>query len=342
MNLPIVRGTVAAALASTAITAHASCGSAFCFVNTNWSVQGVWVEPGPRFDFRYEYIDQDQPRAGSGKVAVGQIPQDHEEVYTKNNNFFATVDYGFNDAWGASLVVPIVNRRHQHIEGVEAAHSRLVRAKHDGEEHGDNEHDAPVVEQWEFTRLSDIRVQGRWQTMLANADTRRARFAGATFGLKLPTGQFDVQNGDGETAERSLQPGTGTTDVIVGGYYRETLPFDNWSWFLQAAGQFALNSRDGYKPGNQIGVDLGYRYDVNERLGLMLQLNYRYKARDSGAQAEPDDSGGQTVSLSPGVSYTFAPNWQVYGYVQVPIYQYVNGVQLTADWSVTAGLNVQF
>ena len=28
--------------------AHASCGSSFCTVNTNWNMQGVAVEPGWR------------------------------------------------------------------------------------------------------------------------------------------------------------------------------------------------------------------------------------------------------------------------------------------------------
>jgi len=30
---------------------------------------------------------------------------------------------------------------------------------------------------------------------------------------------------------------------------------------------------------------------------------------------------------------------QAYGFVQLPLYQYVNGTQLTADWSVVAGLS---
>jgi hypothetical protein len=29
---------------------------------------------------------------------------------------------------------------------------------------------------------------------------------------------------------------------------------------------------------------------------------------------------------------------QLYGFVQLPLYQYVNGTQLTADWSAVAGV----
>ena len=49
-----------------------------------------------------------------------------------------------------------------------------------------------------------------------------------------------------------------------------------------------------------------------------------------GAQAEPDDSGGRSLFLSPGVGYAVSKDVQLYGFLQLPLYQYVNGVQLTA------------
>jgi hypothetical protein len=51
--------------------ANASCGAAFCMVNTNWNIQGFAPEPGLRLDARFEYVDQDQPMTGSRKIAFG-------------------------------------------------------------------------------------------------------------------------------------------------------------------------------------------------------------------------------------------------------------------------------
>ena len=116
----------------------------------------------------------------------------------------------------------------------------------------------------------------------------------------------------------------------------------NSSWYAQVATLLPLNFHDGYKPGKQFGFDLGYRYDVSDALGLNLQLNYVYKGRSKGAEAEPEDSGGQMVALAPGVTYAFTPAVQAYAFVQLPIYQYVNGVQLTAKWSGTVGISAQF
>ena len=36
------------------------------------------------------------------------------------------------------------------------------------------------------------------------------------------------------------------------------------------------------------------------------------------------------------------PLGSVYGFLQLPLYQYVNGVQLTADWSIVAGVSARF
>ena len=151
-----------------------------------------------------------------------------------------------------------------------------------------------------------------------------------------------MTNAEGEVAERSLQPGTGTTQLALSAYFREALPMANSSWYAQVAALLPLNSRDNYKPGNQVGVDLGYRYDASDNLGLNLQVNYVYKGRSKGSEAEPEDSGGQMVAITPGITYAFTPAVQAYAFVQLPIYQYVNGVQLTAKWSGTVGFSAQF
>lgn len=316
------KGAVAASVfALSAASAHASCGAAFCFVNTNWSLQGVWTEPGAHVDVRFEYIDQDQPMQGTNRVSVGQVPGHHDEVETVNRNLLTTLDYGINGNWGVTAIIPVVDRSHEHIH---------------------NHHGATLTETWNFTQLGDLRVQARYQASLGEPSADRANFAGATFGFVLPTGATDIANGSGAVAERSLQPGTGTTQVAVTAYVRQALSAVNSSWYAQVGALVPLYSYDNYKPGNAYAVDVGYRYDPNDRWGLNLQLNYVYKGADQGTEAEPEDSGGQTLALAPGVTYAFSPAVQVYGFVSLPVYRHVNGVQLTANWSAAAGVSVQF
>lgn len=310
---------LALALACSA-EAGASCGTAFCMVNTSWNVQGAWTEPGARFDLRYEYIDQDQPMAGSRKVGVGEIRQHHDEVRTLNRNWLATVDYMFNPDWGVSATLPVLDRDHLHIH---------------------NHMGVPLREHWNFTELGDLRLLGRRQWRAESAESQRLDAFGVSFGLKLPTGKRDVRNGDGDLAERSLQPGSGTTDVLAGAYFRRALS-SGASWFADALVQMPLGMKADYRPGARTSLDFGYRMEATDRLGLMLQLNLLHRRRDRGSEAEPQSTGGNFLFLSPGASYAITEKLQLYSFLQLPLYQYLNGVQLAADWAFVAGVSTRF
>ena len=91
--------------------AAASCGSAFCMVDTQWSMQGVTTSAGTRLDLRYEYISQDRLQNGRSRVGVGEIPRDHDEVQTVNRNYVGTVDHTFNANWGVTATIPVVFSR---------------------------------------------------------------------------------------------------------------------------------------------------------------------------------------------------------------------------------------
>ena len=113
----------------------------------------------------------------------------------------------------------------------------MVKREH---EHIETDQGEAIPEEWDFTGLGDIRVAGRYQFKVGADDPARLQTVGLLFGLKLPTGQTDVTNAEGEEAERSLQPGTGTTDPFVGAYYQIQLPARGLSFFAQGA--FAARS----------------------------------------------------------------------------------------------------
>ncbi len=311
---------VAACAAAISAPALASCGAAFCSVNTNWTTESALTEPGSAFDLRYESINQDQPRAGTDKVAVGQIPGHDDEVSTFNRNLVATYNRTFNSTWGLTLSAPLADRDHLHIHN------------HDGEK---------IEERWNYTELGDIRVQGRYRLPYIG-DPLNPSSAGISFGLKLPSGKTDIANADGDVAERSLQPGSGTTDALLGAYYHQKLTALDAAWFAQLQYQHPLNSHQNFKPGDQLSVDAGYRHGLGAKLGALVQLNFQVKRRDSGSEAEPEDSGAKFISVSPGLSYAVTDQLQVYGFVQLPVYQDVNGLQLTAEKALVIGVSSRF
>ena len=309
---------LAFACAPLAFNAHASCGGAFCTLNTDAGVQGTWNKPGVRLDVRAEFIDLDQLRHGSSKAAPAGEVGEHDEVRTLNRNFLATLDWNINQDWGVTLRVPFVNRAHNHIFNADNGAGGI----------------APEVESWNFSGIGDVQALARY-----NFYTDGSSNAGVRFGLKLPTGSINKSNGT-EKAERTLQPGSGSVDTLLGAYYNQH--HGALAWFAQGMWQQTVVDRNDFKPGTKLGVDAGLSYTATPDLSLLLQANYSHKFKDSGTNAEPADSSGDSVFVSHGLSYRVTPHLHVYGFVQKPIYQYVNGFQLTSDWSAAFGLITQF
>jgi hypothetical protein len=294
----------------------ASCGSAFCTINTDWDTQAPWQDEATRLDLRMETIHQDQLRSGTDKTVAAGVPGEHDEIRTRNRNVVASLSHAFSPSLNLALQVPGVSRDHAHVF---------------------NGAGGPEPESWNFTRLGDVRVLAHLR--LDDAQSAHDRSQGLIGGIKLPTGSIDVRNAAGELAERSLQPGTGSTDLIAGGFISGRFAQSNWH--AQLSWQHAVSERAEYRPGDSVVVDAGVAYPLGA-VQALAQINLLWRGHDSGLNAEPADSGGKYVYFSPGVAVPLGGNTQIYGLVQLPLVQNVNGVQLTADWAATLGVTMRF
>lgn len=141
--------------------------------------------------------------------------------------------------------------------------------------------------------------------------------------------------------DRGLQPGTGTTDVILGAYYADGLN-QNWDYFTQALYQKALDSRNDYRPGDGTNFNVGLRYAGIPNVGPVLQLNYRYVQHDIGSNADQISTGGVLLYISPGISVSVSQQVSIYAFYQLPLYQDVSGVQLAPRYTASVGVRYSF
>ncbi|HEX5337874.1 MAG TPA: hypothetical protein VFW53_05510 [Gallionella sp.] len=311
--------------------AYAGCGSSFCSVNTHWDTQGLVNDEGLRIDLRYSYAKADTPRVGSKKVAKplatdpALLGAEVENLRTINETLNLDMDYAVNEKWNIALDLPLVMRDHAHQIGDPAL---------------------TIVEQRKFTQLGDIRVIGNYK--LGSGEHHSG--SGVRFGLKLPTGQTNLEMAPGKQMEAGLQPGSGSTDAVLGAYYHQDLADSPWGWFVSGQLQTAVALKNDYRPGDDVALDFGTHYAVSGSLTALLQLNAHYKKADSGTAPNMNPhTGGKSLNLSPGLSYAVAPKTKLYGFVQLPIYQYANPDpagkpygQLTAPWSLSVGLSRSF
>ncbi|HEX5339880.1 MAG TPA: hypothetical protein VFX47_03280 [Gammaproteobacteria bacterium] len=310
----IVLPMLAGLLLTPDVLACASCG---CTLNTDLGSQGMVTGSGWRVGLRYDLVDQDQMHNGKDVVSIA-VP-DSEEVEQRTRNGYTTlgINYGFNRRWSMELQLPWLNRFHTtYAEGDSTLSSS----------HSDS--------------LSDARLLGRYTGLSPDMSS------GLLFGLKLPTGvrnvTFSTGPAAGDALDRSLQPGSGTTDVLLGAYH-----FDNFNaqfgWFTQVMYQHALAAHDGYQPGDSFNLNAGLQYYLNDSFTPQLQINAQVRGHDTDADpAGHDNSGGRLLYISPGVTFNLGNGWHGHAFVQFPLYQNVYGLQLTPTHIVSIGASYSF
>ena len=318
-----ISSLIAASIPSYAF-ACASCG---CILSTDWDAQGISGAAGVRLDLRYDYLDQKQYRSGSNKTSKSAVDGQGNEVEDKTTNHYVTagIDYSPSRDWGINVQIPYIDRSH----GTYGSN--------------DDRHDAPPsldnLSTSHTKSIGDIKMIGRYLISGYNL--------GLQLGVKLPTGDYkkNFKSGDsaGTPLDRSLQPGSGTTDLLIGAYHFGSINKD-WDYYAQAMAQIPTNTKDGYQPGNSLNLNFGVRYLLNDYITPQLQINTKVSGRDSedGVPATGQDSGGTLIYLSPGVTVNVQKDLKLYGFVQLPIYQYVNGNQLTPTWTGTLGARYNF
>ena len=300
----------------------ASCGSASCPLNNHRYLQAGFFN----IMYSHEYINQDRLFIGSSRSYVGALPGEHDEVQTINQRDILDLQFGLADRVGISVAIPFITRQHDHIH-------------HDGG--GD------TWEHWGFSGLGDVIVSGQYSLVVPSADFDP--YLTVTAGVKLANGLTHVRNEKGEEAEVTIQPGTGSVDGIFGLYYRQpiaSLPTLSGAYSalpLTAGISYQITGvgSSGYRFGNSLLVHVGTSYQFSSRANFLFQINGRFQGRaDVGSTGEPrENTGGAWIFASPGFSVDLAQNLSAYGYVQVPLFQNVNGIQQTASYNLQLGLS---
>ena len=258
---------------------------------------------------QYDY--QDQNRNWNGTSTAPAANNGDKEIETH----FATLgaQYMFNDSWGAQIEVPYDFR---YFKGTDS--SSVVTSRN-----------------WE--QLGDVRVEGIYTGFFADLS------AGVTFGLKLPTGNF---NFDPNLVDRDTQIGTGSTDILLGGFFRHNMTKDqNWDWFAQGLLDVPTLIQGHYRPGVELDTAAGIDYKGfslgRVRISPVTQAIFSYRSSDSGSAADPSNTGYQRIMLSPGIEFHIHPV-KIYADVEIPVFQNVTGDQLVAPALFKVSMSYMF
>ena len=276
---------------------------------------------------QYDY--QDQSHNWSGFSSAPAANNSDKEIETH----FVTLglQYMFNSSWGAQIELPYDYRKFTTVTGNPKAPDPGV---------------STTTLNW--ASLGDIRLEGIYTGFFADQSV------GVNFGLKLPTGDWTFNNAFGDV-DRDTELGTGSTDLLLGGFYRGNLDKNqNWDWFAQALVDIPLLTEDQYRPGVEVDTAAGIDYKGFSlgrlRISPVAQAIFSYRSCDSGANAAGGandnpaggvNSGYERLMLSPGIEFHIHPV-KIYADVEVPVLQHFTGNQLAAPVLFKVSLSYMF
>ena len=253
----------------------------------------------------YDYLDQSHNYSGTSSAPAA----DNEDKAIRSKFMTAGGQYQFNRSWGLTVEVPYWDRYFQTTD----------------EDTGD------IVE-FTHSAWGDIRIKGTYTGLSADMST------GLTAGLKLANGDTSYPHFDADT-----QIGSGSTDLLLGGYHLGRLSTDNrWSYFVQGQWDQPVAHKDNYRPGAE-GVGVaglyfeGWSTHSELKFSPVGQLRYVYRRQDGGPDGHPEDTGYSRVLISPGLEVAKG-KMRIYADVALPLYTNARGNQLFANemWKLNA------
>ncbi len=248
--------------------------------------------------FEYDFLDQNENWSGSSSAPAA----DNSDKLLKSNFFTFGGQVTVAPGWDVMAEIPFTDRTFKTIP--------------DGE---------TTVQTFNHTALGDIRLQAMYTGFTASQST------GLTFGIKLPTGDWTYPGFD-----RDTEIGSGSTNLLLGGFHRGDITKDGrWAYTFQGVFNQPVASQGGYTPGREADASAGVTWSAWRLNGghlviaPVLQLVGSVRARDSGPEADPDNTGYRRLIAAPGVQF-ITGKWRLYGDAEIPFAQSFNGDQLVA------------
>jgi len=311
-------------------SARATCGSANCFLVTA-TQERVSSSGMLTVDLSYRFISQSRKLSGTKEVSEVLTPKvdfengvllldHHREIRTQNTLVQIDLSYGLTPRLTLAGTLPIINQRdHEHWDDV-----------------GD-----PVDEH--FTRsdgssgFGDVRLGARYALIVKTKDL----LTGAVT-LKLPTGAYTLHDSEGAINEPTIQPGTGTTDVILSAHYAHQVVPARLEWFVSAAWRNGRKNDLEYQFGDETVANAGLWHKAGDRVTWSLQVNWRHTGRDRFLSQVVPSTGATFLDLTPGLRLETSTGTSLYGFVQVPVRQDVNEVQLAPRTALLLGVSKSY
>lgn len=208
-------------------------------------------------------------------------------------------------------------------------------------------HDVSYTNVQQITReFGDIAIYGKYP-LYQNRTVGAQREMLILAGVEVPSGSTDQGDSSGRFPA-SQQPGSGSTDFIIGGAAVWAFPI------LTAYGDvsYKVNGNAAYTFGNFLTLNTGINYTFPQlkQLSFVGEFNFEKAARDMSNVPGPGvlsggivrDTGAEKIFLSPGFQWRPGGQWSLNFNAQVPAHQNLRGTQLASNINYLFGVTTRF
>jgi len=169
----------------------------------------------------------------------------------------------------------------------------------------------------------------------------------AGLGPKIPLGKSDLRSSSGFRYNADLQPGSGAWDGIGwgllshSGLYRPTSNLSLRIIYRYTGTNYNYLGHSSYRFGNELQLIAGISDQLilgSQILDPSFLMRFRIASEDKTGDSILPNTGGRWLYLIPGIVYHPRPWFHVRIAGEVPIYNYLEGIQLTSDFRITTGI----
>lgn len=263
--------------------------------------------------FFFNHVNYDQ-------IPVNEAHELHEEgrdIHGKKHEEFYNLHAGFGVTEDVDLflITPIVSKASNQIEDHDAL-GRNERA----------------------TGFGDMRLIGKYRFW------KRGVEAAVSAGIKFPTGRTSDKDHSGAKFDPEQQPGSGSWDGEFGlavsrSFKKRFSVSSDFQYFLRTEGGQQYEGGDIFRHDLGMAVSL-FPLGSHPNAHFYVELNNEWARRDYHRGRKNPDSGGTTISITPGVSLSLTKNISAFWAMPVPIYQNLGGSHEEVEYQILTGVTI--
>ena len=263
--------------------------------------------------FVFDFVNYDQIPAREAH----ELHEDGREIHGLKHSEFYNMHAGFGvlEDLDLFLIAPIVSRSTNQVEDEDAI-GRDERS----------------------TGFGDMRLVGKYRFWKKGVE------AAVIAGVKFPTGKSSDKDKSGAKFDPEVQPGSGSWDgefgIALSRSFRNRFSAStSFEYILRTEGGQGFDGGDIFR--YSIAASASLRpYGQYPNANLHVELNNEWARRDHERGIKTFDSGGTTVSVTPGMSFVLNEHVSAFWAMPVPIYQNLGGEHEEVEYQILTGINI--